>query len=58
MEPKKNQSREKLGYEKPEIKEEVVLEQKALACAVGVQVVSGGVFDCVKNPTTPATVTS
>jgi hypothetical protein len=59
MESEKFGNRKKLDYEKPKIKEEIVLEQKALACAVGVVPLGGGNFDCTKsNPRTHGMMTS
>ena len=48
MESKKLSNRKKLDYEKPGIKEEVTLEQKALACRGK----EGSNLDCTKAPGT------
>lgn len=52
MESKKSSNREKLDYEKPGIKEEVTLEQRALACAPAAISQTGKKIGCSKPPGT------
>jgi hypothetical protein len=56
METKNVTKEEKADYEKPVIKEEIALEQNALACTMGQA--GRGNKDCTKPPTTPGSVLS
>lgn len=56
MEKNDQKNRQKSDYEAPKIKEEIVLEQKALACTVGHA--GHANRDCTKSPGTPGSVWS
>ncbi len=56
MEKNDQKNRQKSDYEAPKIKEEIVLEQKALACTAGHAGKANK--DCTKSPTTHGSVWS